>query len=57
MGKTGVASARVLSEMYRERQVGDAPSPSTSSRVPHDGAGGADRRPPDDEAAERRREP
>ncbi|GEJ56532.1 hypothetical protein AMYX_12730 [Anaeromyxobacter diazotrophicus] len=56
MGKTGVATARVRSEMYRERQHGEAPPPSASPRVSHEGEGGADRRTPEDEAAERRRE-
>ena len=34
MGKTGAANARVLSEMYRERNVDDGPRSTGPSRVP-----------------------
>lgn len=32
--KTGAATARVLSEMYRERNLGEESRPIVSSRVP-----------------------
>jgi hypothetical protein len=35
--KTGAASARVLSEMYREKKLGNEPRASVTSRSPSSG--------------------